>query len=226
MTQTINLYDPELRRAQQPVSALQSGAALGLVVAGMLAVAGWTGFQVRGLARDAAALEVQLVAQREQVAALGKTISERKPDSVLAGELAAAEAKLATRREAIALLESGALGNTRGFADYLRGFSRQTVAGLWLTGFDIEGGGAEMAIHGRALEAGLLPRYVQRLNDEEVFRGRNFAALKMDAVEDKPTAAEAPAGKAVANGGASSARFIEFALSSAKATKTNPEAKP
>jgi hypothetical protein len=175
-----------------------------------------------------------LAAQRDRVAALGQEIGGRKPDPLLVGELASAEATLARRREAIALLESGALGNTKGFADYLRGFSRQTVPGLWLTGFDIEGGGTDMAIHGRALDAGLLPRYVRRLNDETVFRGRDFAALKMDAVEPKPTAPDATATKALAkeaalsvgNGEQVPVRFIEFLLSSAKAANADPEAKP
>jgi hypothetical protein len=234
MTQYVNLYDADLRRGEQPVSALQAGAALGLAIVAMLAAAGVTGFQSGRLARESAELESNLAAQREQVAALGKEIAERKADPVLAGELAAAEAKLATRHQVIALLDGGTLGNTKGFADHLRAFSRQTLPGIWLTGFDIGAGGTEMAICGRALEAALLPRYVLRLSDEAVFRGRSFAALKMDAAEDKPAAAAASAAPASAGNANPAApvepkpslHFVEFELASAKAPNGSPEAKP
>lgn len=233
MTQYINLYDPELRRGQQPVSALQAGATLGLVVVVMLAAAAVTGFQAGRLARESAQLESELAAQRDKVAAVGREIAARQADPVLAGELAAVEAKLATRRQVMALLEGGALGNTKGFADYLRAFSRQALPGLWLTGFDVGGGGAEMAIHGRVVEASLLPRYVLRLKDEPVFRGRSFAALKMDAAEDKPAAdaTAAPPSAKQANPAAPGdprppLRFVEFELASAKAPDGAPEAKP
>jgi hypothetical protein len=227
MTQYINLYDPDLRRGQQPVSAPQASAVLGIAIIAILAAAGVTGFQARGLARESADLELQLAAQREQVAALGKEMAARQADPVLAGELAAAEAKLATRREMIALLDSGALGNTKGFADYLRAFSRQSLPGLWLTGFDIAGGGAEMAIRGRALDAALLPRYVRRLNEEAVFRGRSFAELKMDAADAKPVATGAATeAKPAAGESKPPLLFVEFVLSSAKAPHGSAEVKP
>ena len=53
----------------------------------------------------------------------------------------------------MAALKGGAFGNQQGFAEYLRAFSRQSVNGLWLTGFTIAGSG-ELEIRGRVLEPG------------------------------------------------------------------------
>lgn len=234
MTQYINLYDPALRRESPIVSAGQLAVALAVVAVAFAAWATLLGGQVRAMAQEAESLEAQLVAQRTQLAEVGKALAERKPDVALAAELAVVEATLTARREVIGVLEGGGIGNKTGFSAYLRAFSRQTMQGLWLTGFEISGGGAEMAIHGRALEAALLPRYIRRLNDEAAFRGRNFAALKMEAAEDEPSPPNPKAVKEVskvAKDGAAAAakpalRYIAFNLATAKAVAPLAEAKP
>jgi len=232
--QYINLYDPALRRESPIVSAGQLAVALVVVALAFAAWATLLGGQVRAMAREADSLEAQLSAQRAQLAEVGTALAQRKPDVALAAELAAAEATLTARREVIAVLEGGGVGNKAGFSGYLRAFSRQTMQGLWLTGFEISGGGSEMAIHGRALEAALLPRYVRRLNDEAAFRGRNFAALKMEAAEDKPPLPNPKAVKDVSKDAKDSApdaagpalRYIAFNLASAKAITPAADSTP
>jgi hypothetical protein len=234
MTQYINLYDPALRRESPIVSAGQLAVALVVVALAFAAWATLLGGQVRAMAREADSLEAQLSAQRAQLAEVGTALAQRKPDVALAAELAAAEATLAARREVVDVLDGGAIGNKTGFSAYLRAFSRQTMQGLWLTGFEISGGGTDMAIHGRTLEAGLLPRYIRQLNDEAAFRGRNFAALKMEAAEDKPSLPNSKAVKeaskdakdSVADAARPALRYIAFNLASAKAVAPVAEAKP
>jgi hypothetical protein len=234
MTQYINLYDPALRRESPIVSSGQLAVALAVVAVVSAAWATLLGGQVRAMAQEADSLEAQLVAQRAQLAEVGKALAERKPDVALAAELAAAEATLAVRREVIGVLEGGGIGNKTGFSEYLRAFSRQTMQGLWLTGFEISGGGTEMAIHGRTLEAALLPRYIRRLNDEAAFRGRSFAALMMEAAKNEPSPpnpkAVTEASKDAKDGAADAAkpalRYIAFNLASAKAVAPVADAKP
>ncbi len=76
-------------------------------------------------------------------------------------------------------LKSGAIGNTQGYSEYLRAFARQSVNGLWLTGFDINGDGAQMSLQGAVTNPQLLPAYIQRMNKEAVMRGKTFSALQM-----------------------------------------------
>ena len=108
------------------------------------------------------------------------------------------ENELKIAREAMAALKGGAFGNQRGFAEYLRAFSRQSLSGLWLTGFSIAGSG-ELEIRGRVLSPDLVPSYIQRLNREQVLAGRSFARLEMSRPKPEPAAdKDRAAGKAAA----------------------------
>jgi hypothetical protein len=219
--QYINLYPAALRRQSPPLSATQLALASLVLVAALGAWSMVARGQAQALARQAADLDAQIAADRERVTALGKEMGARKGDPLLAAQLAGAESLLAARREAIAVLEQGRIGNSAGFSDYLRAFSRQTLNGLWLTGFDISAGGAEMSIAGRTVDAELLPRYVRRLNAEQAFRGRSFAQLAMKSASGEQAAA-APAGDRGKD--AAGPRYVEFRLATqdGAAAETRP----
>lgn len=224
-TQYIDLYPEALRRRSVPLSAAQVALAC---LALALALGAWsvlTRNHTRTLAAQAAQIEQQLKAERDQLAALGQQAQAQKADPMLSAQLAGAEALLAARREAIAVLEQGRIGNALGFSEYLRAFARQSLPGLWLTGFDITAGGSDLGIDGRALDAELLPRYVRRLNAEQVFRGRNFATLEMKGAPEVAVKTTAPgnvAGKGAAPLKPALPAHVEFRL----ATRDGPEAKP
>lgn len=188
MARQINLYDPALERRRDWL-ALQyvAGSAVALAV-----VVGAFGFLARldlpELAAQTASEEAAVKATRDQIAALAQ-LSSRKPDPRLEQEIAAKQQLLAVRAEVLTTLQQNLGPQAHSFADYLRGFSRQTVAGLWLTGFAIEAGGSRMEIQGRTLDPALLPEYIRRLDHEKAFQGQTFAALKLDAAKPEPTTA-------------------------------------
>jgi hypothetical protein len=132
-----------------------------------------------------------------------------KPDVVLDGEIAGLETELKLARESMEALKGGAFGNQQGFAEYLRAFSRQSLNGLWLTGFSIAGSG-ELEIRGRALSPDLVPSYIQRLNREEVLAGRSFARLEMSRPKPETVVVDKGAAKA-----AGTPRYLEFNLATA-----------
>jgi hypothetical protein len=68
----------------------------------------------------------------------------------------------------------------------MRVFSRQTLQGVWLTGFDITAGGDELTIAGRALSADLVPAYLQRLNREAAIQGRQFGSMVINQAPEAP----------------------------------------
>ena len=77
------------------------------------------------------------------------------------------------------MLKSGALGNTEGYSEYMRAFARESINGLWLTGFNITGDGAQMSMRGAVINPQLVPSYIQRLGKEKVMRGKTFSTLQM-----------------------------------------------
>lgn len=214
MSYYINLYDESLRSRRAMPDAAALAAAL---VAVCVLVLGWHVW----LRQDSARMQVQvhgaeaeLKVERERLAAALQAAQAPQPDAALSAELARTRAAAQARQAIMGALDGGALGNTDGFSAYLRAFARQVVDGLWLTGFDIDAGGTDMAIEGRATDAALLPGYIRRLNAEAVFQGREFAALRLST-----PAQAAPAQPA----GAPLPAFVEFSLASAtKAAQGKP----
>lgn len=189
MAQQINLYDARLERRRDWL-ALHYVAGL----AGALAVlVGVSGYLVRmdlpALTAQAATAESQLEAVRAQVAKLEGQVAERKPDPGLIRELEATQRLLGARSEVLATLRRSLGPDVHAFADYLRGLARQSVNGLWLTGFSIGAGGKGMEIRGRTTDPALLPEYIRRLNREAAFQGQTFAALKLEAAKSAKPAA-------------------------------------
>ncbi len=220
MSAQINLYHPRFLK-QRDVLALGNVAIAAVIVYVVLAAVGGWAWQHAATRSDAAtAAEAQLKSAKERVEAETKAAASRKPDPQLAAELEAAESRLRRRVEIAGLLESGAIGSTGGFAEYLRGFARQASEGLWLTGFSIGTGGNDMEIRGSVLDPTALPDYIRRLGAEKAFQGRSFAALTMNRVDKPPAPNSAGQGAATAPAAAPTLRPIDFVL-----TPTTVEAK-
>ncbi len=230
MTQQINLYETRLRPRVELATArnLAASAVVLLVVMTVLAV--YVRQEASRKTAEHAALQIQLQAEQERVAALTKMVAERRVAPELTSDLARTRTMLATRSEVMDVLDSGKLGNASGFSEFMYGFARQAQTGLWLTGFSISTGGEEIEIRGRLLDPAKLPGYVQRLSSEPVFKGRRFATLDMRSVEPELPKAEA---EGVVKAAAPVAgqppvvalpRYVEFALRSAHAVGTGVSA--
>jgi len=224
VTQYINLYAPALLPKRDWASArnLAIGGTFALLI--MAGFSAW--FQVRAgqAAAEARDGEARLRDVQQRLMAAGKEAAERKPSTQLAAQVQQAEALLALRRELLQILDGGSIGRTEGFAEILRAFARQTVDGLWLTGFTVSGNG-EMEIHGRMTSPDLLPAYIRRLNGEKAFQGRSFAMLTMTGGEGAATAATQPApGRPAAE--RPTPPYIEFRLSAREADGKATERKP
>lgn len=214
MAQQINLYDPALERQRDWLALhyVAGMAALLIVCVAVLGLAARHDLPSMAAASDANAS--QLKALREQIAAEGQNLANRKPDARLEQEVAAKRMLLAARSEVLGTLRQSMGGETRSFADYLRGFARQTVAGLWLTGVSLDGASGALEISGRTVDPSLLPEYIRRLDREPAFQGQSFAALKLGTGKAEPTAAAAAP--------ALRPPYHEFVLSPVKSGEPNP----
>lgn len=207
MAQQINLYDPALLRKRDwfALANLVLGAgiaALLVAAAGVLARGGLPELQAQANAGEA-----RLKALREQVLVLGQRVVERTADPRIERELAATRQLAAARGEVLQALRQRLASGEPAFADYLRGLARQSMAGLWITGFVWDAASDGLEIRGRTTDPALLPEYIGRLNREPAFRGQSFSALMV--AEGKP---ETVAGSAVPQ----KAPFHEFTLVPAK----------
>ena len=208
MTQNINLLVSGVRKTAARYSFATLAKSLGVALVFLFAIHFFLQYQVSALTAQSRSLQDVLKDQRGQAEKLTGQAASRKPDAALEAEIAKLEGELSQARESMSAIKGGAFGTQQGFAEYLSAFSRQSVDGLWLTGFSISGGG-DIELRGRTLRPELVPSYIQRLNREPALAGRSFARFEMT----RPTE---PAAEKKA---AQPARFLEFSLATKEAVK-------
>lgn len=178
MSQYINLFGPAFRKPRLLLSLNRAAILAGVAALVMIGLLFYNRHQVEGLRAEVASAQGLLKAQSRYTDRLKGEGAAQKTNGGLASEVARLEMELKSARDAMGVLEGGALGNRNGFANYLQAFSRQALDGLWLTGFTV-GGAGDVAIQGRVISADLLPEYIQKMNKEPALQGRAFSALEM-----------------------------------------------
>ena len=208
MSQQINLFNPIFLKQKKIFTALPMAEALGIIVAGALLLNWYAARNVSELEQEAAAGKAMLAKREQRLTAARTQFAPRAKDPALAAQVTAAEAELKALHDVSSVLQGGALGNTAGYAEYFRAFSRQNVSGLWLTGVSINGAGNDIGVQGRAMQATLIPNYIARLTGERVMHGKTFASLDIGRPEAAASAASTSAPAPAA------APFVEFSLQS------------
>ena len=214
MSQNINLFSPALRKQRRLLTIATVAQCLGVVLAALFSYQFYLQQQIGGLTEELRATEGVLSSQRGFAERLKGKGAAAKADAQLETDIARLESELKLARESMEALKGGAFGNQQGFAEYLRAFSRQSLNGLWLTGFTIAGSG-DLEIRGRALSPDLLPSYIQRLNRERVLAGRSFARLEMSRPKPEPV----PVKDKAAAKPPVLPRFLEFSLATTDAAR-------
>lgn len=201
MSQQINLYDASLRRQREWVQASSLAITSVCLLVFCLAWAGYERFRLSHAQAEAALVGPQLQSLQTDVRNLGAQLTNRQPNAALQQELKTTQDTIATRTAVLDILRKGLGTDAPSYGEILRGFARQTMPGLWLTGFNVNSETDAIEIRGQTLDPGLLPEYINRLGTETAFKGRSFAALKVAAADkgpDKSQAAPQPGAIAVA----------------------------
>lgn len=210
MSQQINLFNPIFMKQRKYFSLLTMVQALGLVIAGSLIFYGYAIYQVGQLKLQAEENTKRYTAEQIRLAGFVAEFSPQHSMQLLQSEVQRLEKQTAEQDQIIEALKSGAVGNTTGYSEYMRAFSRQVVQGLWLTGFKVTGDAAQISLSGGVVNPELLPEYIQRLGRENIMKGKTFSTLKMQQskVDQAAGADKAPA--------SSARRYVEFTLYSSQ----------
>lgn len=184
MSQQINLFNPVFLKQKKHFSLLTMLQALLLIVLGALAFYAYAWYQVQELAQRTNEMSQRYETEQKRLVSYANEFSPERARQALDSELKAAEEQAKVQAEILETLKSGAIGNTQGYSEYLRAFARQSVQGVWLTGFEIVGDGTQMTLRGGVVDAKRLPEYIQRMGREPVMRGKTFAALQMRQPEE------------------------------------------
>lgn len=179
MSQQINLFNPIFMKQRKYFSLLTMLQALGMIIAGSLLFYGYAIYQVDQFSKQSEESAKRYSAEQGRLARYTAEFSPQQANQALQDEEQRMEKRVAEQNEIIEMLKSGAVGNTTGYSEYMRAFSRQIVQGLWLTGFKITGDGGQISLSGGVLNPELLPAYIQRLGKEGIMQGKTFSTLQM-----------------------------------------------
>ena len=179
MSQQINLFNPIFMKQRKYFSLLAMLQALAMIIAGSLIFYGYAIYQVGQLNRQSEENTKRYNGEQLRLARFVTEFSPQQSNQLLQGEVQLLEKQVAGQDEIIEVLKSGAVGNTIGYSEYMRAFSRQVLQGLWLTGFKVSGDAAQISLSGGVLSPELLPAYIQRLGRERIMKGKTFSTLIM-----------------------------------------------
>jgi hypothetical protein len=179
MSQQVNFFDPAFLKHRKYFSARAMLQALCLIVIGAAVFYGYARYQIDLLDRQFTETTKRYSAEQQRYARFSQDFSPKETSASLQEELNKLQFEAAAQQEILNALKSGVIGNTEGYSEYMRAFARQTLNGLWLTGFLIEGDGAQMSLYGAALTPQLVPVYIQRLGKEKSMRGKHFSSLQI-----------------------------------------------
>lgn len=211
MSQQVNLYQPIFRKQKRKFSAMAILQATVLMVLGIGLMYGYTQWQVRQLRGEVANTEKQLAGLTKRLDDITRQFGERLQSKELQARIQEVQAQLVEKQQLRVVLSSARF-NTQGFSDYFIAFARQHQSGVWLTGLDITGAADQMTLKGRSINPELVPRYLQRLSNEQRLSGIEFRTFQMSRPGVDPKAKPAP----------SYVEFVATTGATAPATKGSP----
>jgi Tfp pilus assembly protein PilN len=188
MRQQINLYQTAFRLERKPLSGTMVAAALLVVVIAVSAVSLYAERNVAKLQRDVAYLTEQQALQQAQMAKLGELGSQLPANGDIESHVKALTASLNERTQALHALQSGAAGQTSGFASRMEALARRHVDGLWIDSLAMSGTRNTMSLSGGSTDAGIVPVYLRGLSSEAVLSGTRFDDFTIERPEKGPDA--------------------------------------
>lgn len=225
MSRQINLYNPALRARQEYLTSVTLLFSLVLIAIGVALTYFYYVFQNNKLREEAVAVDTLVKARRSEFSRLNEEASRVKRSKAIEVELATAEERLKGLERVQAALGGTDIGTSEGFSAYMEAFARQTVTGIWLTGITIGTGGSEMRIKGRTTDPGLLPVYLQKMNQEKSMRGRHFSSLDLNLPTTNKTIGASKPDAVLPNAIQTHNFTLVAALPSPESTATNSHSK-
>jgi len=179
MSQQINLFNETLTQSGKSFSVQNMLQALGVILFCAILFYSYVIYQTREMEQQLEQATKSLATEQARMSDMAAEYSRQRAGLTIEQELKKLTAEAAAQRAIISALKNGVIGTTKGYSEYMQAFARQSVNGLWLTGFSIEADAAQLSIRGAALSPDLVPGYILRLNNEAAMRGKTFASLNM-----------------------------------------------
>jgi hypothetical protein len=174
MRQQVNLHQPIFRRQRKAISAVMVATTFGVLAVSLTAFSVYTSRGVAQLESEVAMLTEQQAKRQEQLGEVSETLTREARRSDVEARVKALKATLSERTQALQVLQSGAAGQTSGFATRMEALARRHVNGLWIDRLALSGTRSTMSISGGSVDADIVPAYLRSLSGETVLSGTRF----------------------------------------------------
>ncbi|MDE3208943.1 MAG: PilN domain-containing protein [Pseudomonadota bacterium] len=178
MSQSVNLYNSQLL----PPPPLLTLGRVGWITV-LIVVLGVIGFVYLALQQHH--LDARLKIERRQLLEKQNLLAMREqalsPEKAIKKELAEARLQLSRQKRLDAIIHDARLGDRRGYSRYLLAIANRSLPGVWLTRIDIEAENNGLDLEGYALNARLVPEYIDSLKSEKALQGKKFSTLEVSA---------------------------------------------
>jgi Fimbrial assembly protein (PilN) len=178
MSQQINLINPSLIKKKDFLTTVNIGLVYGIFCTLMLAWFGYINNQVSVLAKKHDVVASDLTQLQDSLTQMNAAKVSHVPDQNLKIQIAKLEAIEEVQAQILNLIGQSK-PQALSLANYMRGLAKQSMNGVWLTGFSIDQKTNAMTLRGRSLSANALPEYMKRLGKEPVFSGQLFGGLQI-----------------------------------------------
>ena len=175
MQQQINLYLPEFRVKNDPLTAPRMFQIVGGLIAVLVLVSAFNVISRWQLNGELEQLRITLAEETRRTDELGDELARRSQNTALVDRLDRAEARLNASQQIRNYLSQTKLGNVDGFSEYFKDLSRASSEGISLNSFAITGGGEGVQITGSVMDSATVPRYVANIErGRSPLRNMNF----------------------------------------------------
>jgi hypothetical protein len=186
MKQQVNLFQPIFRRQKKVFTAIAM-LQVGLIALFFLGVtAGYSMLQLQRLRDQDQAAAQNLGKLKIQIESLDTGSRDQQQTKLLEAEISRISREIDNKQRIADLLKQGNYTNTQGFTRHFTAIARQHLDGTWLKAINITSGGSTLNLDGVTFSADLVPAYLERLLQEEVFTGMSFNVLGMERSETRP----------------------------------------
>ena len=186
MNQQINLYQPIFRKQKKVFTAVAMLQVILIAIALFILTGGYSYFQLIKLQHQESAANANLSRTQGQFKKLEADFSQGASSKLAEAEINRLTREIEQKKSIAKLLAEGPYANTRGFSEHFVAIARQHVEGEWLTRIEINNGGSSLVLKGITYSADLVPVYLQRLLQEQVFANTSFNVLGMERSAVKP----------------------------------------
>jgi hypothetical protein len=183
--QEINLLQADLRATAPLLSAQLILLAVGGFALMLVLISTFAGKRAEAETKIVEGLIAQKSQETTRLEELEREVAKIAADPVLAAQVGDLEVETERRRALVMAVEKRALGSAHGFSPQLEGLAKRTLAGVWLRQIWIDRGGEGLALSGSALDAELLPQWIQGMGEEAGLAGRAFQTVRIQKSDPK-----------------------------------------